>query len=75
MNIEHLRQSENTLKVLQLAEVSLKLCKCNFFSNTVQYLGHVMRSVKLSIADVHVMRLAGIQHPQKITEPWSFLAV
>ncbi len=39
---EHLRHVRDILQILKGAGLSLKLRKCNFFSDKVDYLGHVI---------------------------------
>ncbi len=47
---DHLRHVEEILYVLRGDGLSLKLRKCNFFKESVDYLGHVIRPGKLQVA-------------------------
>ena len=39
---EHLLHIRKVFKKLQLAKLSIKMSKCNFFSKEIQYLGHIL---------------------------------
>jgi Reverse transcriptase (RNA-dependent DNA polymerase) len=47
---EHLRHLDEVLCLPYRAGLSLKLSKCNFFRDTVSYLGHFIRPGKLEVA-------------------------
>ncbi len=47
---DHLRHVEEILYVLRGDGLSVKLWKCNFFKESVDYLGHVIRPGKLQVA-------------------------
>ena len=44
---EHIRHVDEVLTALKKAGVTLKMKKCTFFSDTVEYLGHVIKSGRL----------------------------
>lgn len=60
------------LKVLQNAGSSLKLRKCDLFSDTVKYLGQIISPGTLAIYKEHVKSLEKLQHSTTITELRSF---
>ncbi len=60
---EHLRHARDILQVLKGAGLSLKLRKCTFFSNKVDYLGHVIRPGRLEVATKNTAAIAGLQPP------------
>jgi Reverse transcriptase (RNA-dependent DNA polymerase) len=47
---KHLKHVNEALKLLGKAGLSLKLIKCHFFKEAVDYLGHVIRPGKLAVA-------------------------
>ena len=47
---QHLEHVAEFITALQEAGFSLKLKKCDFFKNKVDYLGHVVRPGKLAVA-------------------------
>ena len=71
----HLRHLDEVLHALQLAGVTLKLAKCNFFTDTVHYLGHVIRPGTLSIDEVVTKALREVAIPTTQTELRSFLGL
>ena len=72
---EHLEHVEEILRTLREAGVSLKIAKCEFFKNTVKYLGHVIKPGKLEVDAVATKALKGLKHPRTQTELRSFLGL
>ena len=72
---EHLKHVEQVLSVLRTAGLSLKLSKCNFFTDTVDYLGHVIRPGLLQVATKNTEAIKGFQHPKTQTNLRSFLGM
>lgn len=70
-----MKQVQNILAALPSAGVFLKLRKCNFFSDSVQYLCHVIKLGSLSAHDLQGKGLKGLQHPRNLTELRSFLGL
>lgn len=46
---DHTRHLDEVLTSLRSAGVSLKLKKCNFFTKTIKYLGHITRPGTLAV--------------------------
>jgi hypothetical protein len=57
------------------AELSLKLIKCHFFKEAVDYLGHVIRPGKLAVAEKNTAALRNAPVPKKRPELRSFLGL
>ena len=57
---------------LGLAGVSLKAPKCHVFKKSVDYLGHVIRPGRLSLAEKNTQALKQAKHPTTQTELHSF---
>ena len=71
----HLDHVEQILTVLHNAGVSLKLKKCNFFTDTVKYLGHIVRPGTLEVDLATVTALKQATYPKTQTEMRSFLGL
>ena len=72
---EHLRHLDEVLGLLYGAGLSLKLSKCNFFRDTVSYLGHIIRPGKLEVAVKNTEALKGAKPPTNQTQLRSFLGL
>lgn len=72
---EHIRHVDEVLTVLSDAGVSLKLKKCDFFTNRVDYLGHVIHPGKLEVASRNTDAIKGFQEPRTQTQLRSFLGL
>ena len=70
---EHLNHVNEILTLLRNAGVTLKLKKCDFFRNKVNYLGHVITPGKLSVATKNMEAFAEAKFPTNITQLRSFL--
>ena len=72
---DHLSHVREIMRVLQDAGITLKLKKCEFFTDSVKYLGHVIRPGQLSVDEVRVKSLKEAKHPTTQTELPSFLGL
>ena len=72
---EHSTHVQQVLKVLQDARLSLKLEKCNFFADSVDYFGHVIRSGLLAVAEKNTDAIKKAQKPTTQTELRSFIGM
>ena len=72
---DHLEHVEQVLSALYEANITLKIKKCVFFSNMVNYLGHIIRPGQLEIDNAHTAALREAQHPRTVTELRSFLGL
>ena len=72
---EHMPHLGVVLLRLYSAVMTLNLKKCLFFKETVDYLGHVIRPGKLSVAEKNKAALKYIKHPTTQTELRSFLGL
>jgi hypothetical protein len=71
----HLRHVDEALTLLREAGLSLKLAKCHFFKDTVDYLGHVIRPGRLGVAEKNTNALKRATLPRTQTELRSFLGL
>lgn len=65
---EHLDHISALVTVLRNVGITLKLRKCEFFTNTVQDLGHIIRSGRLKIEKDRMTSLAESQEPGTQTD-------
>ena len=72
---EHIQHVEEVLRVLRDAGLSLKLEKCQFFTDTVDYLGHVIRPGVLEVAEKNTATIKGFENPKTQTCLRSFLGM
>jgi Reverse transcriptase (RNA-dependent DNA polymerase) len=72
---EHARNLDEVLSLLYGAGLSLKLAKCAFFRDTVNYLGQVIRPGKLEVATKNTDALKTAKPPTTQTELRSFLGL
>lgn len=72
---EHLQHVKEILTVLQGAGLSLKLKKCSFFVQTVDYLGPVIRAGELHVVTKNTHAIAGFKDPRNQTQLLSFLGL
>jgi hypothetical protein len=71
----HMRHVDEALTLLERAGLSLKLAKCQFFKDTVNYLGHVIRPGRLGVAEKNTEALKSAPMPCTQTELRSFLGL
>lgn len=72
---DHLRHVDEVLSALKDAGVSLKGRKYHFFTETADYLGHVIRPGKLEVASRNTAALDGFREPSTETQLRSFLGL
>ena len=71
----HFAHVEDILKALGQAGITLKLSKCSFFTDTVKYLGHVIKPGTLQVDEVATMALKKASSPKTQTQLRSFLGL
>lgn len=71
----HLDHVYSVLQLLKDAGVTLQLKKCQFFTDNVDYLGHVIRPGKLQVADKTTEAIEGLKPPTTVTGIRSFLGL
>ena len=72
---EHIRHVDEVFTTLRQAGVTLKISKCRFFSDKVEYLGHIIRPGKLEVDRAHTASLRDAKPPTTKTELRSFLGL
>ena len=72
---EHFEHIQVVMKLCQAAGLSLKLRKCFFFQNKVDYLGHVVSPGKLAVSTKTCEDIKGQRIPSSITEIRAFLGL
>ena len=72
---DHLRDVDEVLTALREAGVSLKLAKCNFFTDTVRYFGHVIKPGTMEVEEASKRALKGLRPPRTGSELKSFLGL
>ena len=70
---DHLRDVDQVLDVLRHAGISLRFGKCLFFTDSVRYLGHIVRPGTLEVDQSHVRALREAEPPRTVSELRSFL--
>ena len=71
----HLKHVNEALHLLGKAGLSLKLIKCHFFKEAVNYLGHVIRPGKLAVAEKNTAALRNAlypRHKRNSVPSWAF---
>ena len=72
---EHVKHVQDVLNILQRAGFSLKLKRCNFFTKTVDYLGHVVKPSRLEMATKNTAAIEGFRKLETQTQLKSFLSL
>lgn len=72
---KHFNHVSTVLSLSKDAGVSLKLKKCSFFTDHVDFLGHIIRLGKLQVAETMTEAVHGLTEPSTITEMKSFLVI
>jgi Reverse transcriptase (RNA-dependent DNA polymerase) len=72
---EHARHLDEVLSILYGAGLSLKLAKCAFLRETVNFLGHIIRPGKLEVFSKTMDVLKTAKAPTTQTELRSFLGI
>lgn len=70
---KHIDHVEEVLTLLQGAGVALNLKTCFFFTDFINYLRHVLRRIRLDIANHTAGAIQGLKRPRNITKLCSFL--
>lgn len=72
-NLDHLDHVREVLKLLQAARMTLRLIKCFFMPQLVDYLGHVIYPGKLAVAIRTLDAFAVLKPPRTLSHLWYFL--
>ncbi|CAN8065809.1 unnamed protein product [Agarophyton chilense] len=72
---KHLTHVRDIMATLRDACVTLKMKNCDFFTDTVKYLGHVIRPGRVTIEETRVKSLKEAKEPRTQTELRSFLGL
>ena len=72
---EHLKHVDEVLEILRQAGMALKLKKCHFFTNSVNYLGHVIRPGTLEVSEKNIVAIRAAVPPKNQTQLRSFLGL
>lgn len=72
---KHVNHFKHMLTLPQRAGVTSKLEKCSFFTDTINYLGHVIRPRRLMIDADTADAIKKLKEPRIITELCSFLGL
>lgn len=73
--VEHIEQARTVLLLLHRAGVMLILSKCNFFSDEIDCLGHVMHAGQFGLASHATHAMQDISLPRNVTELKSFFGL
>ena len=74
-NQEHLNNLEEVLRRLMHHGITLKKEKCNFMSESVEYLGHVIDSQGLHVKQDKVDAIVNAPKPRNVTELRAYLGL
>ena len=72
---DHVQHVKEVLSTLKEVDFSLKLKKCEFFTQTVDYLGHVIHPGRLEVAKKNTEAVKNFKPPRNQTELRSFLGL
>ena len=72
---EHITHVDEVLSALRSSGVTLKIKKCRFFSDSVEYLGHIIRPGRLEVDNANTRSLRDAKPPTSKTEIRSFLGL
>lgn len=72
---EHIKQVEIVFKLIHQAGMTLKLKKCHFFTDAIDYLGHVITPGRLQVATKTDETVQTLKYPTTTTELRSFLGL
>lgn len=70
---QHIEYVRIVLSLLNSADVTLKIENCSFFTNIIDYLGHVVRSRRLVHTSCTAGAIRNLKPPSSVTEMRSFL--
>ena len=71
----HLAHVHQVLNIIREAGLALNIAKCNFFRNSVDYLGHVVLPGRLKVARRNTAAISKATFPHTQTELRSFLGM
>lgn len=72
---KHLQHSYKLLKLLKKAEMTIKMKKCSFFSETKDYLAYIVAPGKVHVATKTTAAIKALQYRAAATELWSLLGL
>ena len=67
---EHLKHLELVFKQFREAHIKLKISKCKFFKNEIEYLGHLVSGQGLSPMRQKIKVITDLAPTTNITEAW-----
>lgn len=70
---KHLQHIEKMLKLLSNTRTTIKLKKCSFISDTIDYLGHIIAGGKVHDATKTTKAIKSLQYPNAVSELRFFL--
>lgn len=70
---KHLQRIEKVLTLVNKAEMTRKMKKCSFVSETIDHLSHVIAPSKLHGASKNREVIKDLQYPTTVSEQWSLL--
>ena len=72
---EHLNYIDHVIGLLHNDGLSLKLNKCSFMEDKIEYLGHIITPGRLQVANKVVKAVQGVQLPKSKSDVRSFLGM
>ena len=72
---DHITHVDEVLTCLREAGITLKISKCTFFSDKINYLGHVIRPGRLEVDQANTQSLRDARPPTTKTQLRSFLGL
>lgn len=70
---DHIKHLDEVLQLLQACSISLKLRKCSFFREAVDYRGHILLHGRLAASKDSTSEIPGVVFPREKTQLRSFL--
>ena len=72
---EHLTHIQQVFKKLQTAHLSMKLSKCHFFTNEIQYLGHILSTKGIQPLSSKTQAIKYMYAPKMTKQVCTFLSL
>ena len=72
---EHLSHIKQVLEKLQAAKLSMKFSKCHFFTNEIQYLGHILSTKGIQPLPLKTQAFQNIHPPKTPKQVHAFLGL
>ncbi len=72
---DHIQHVDEVLTALREAGITLKISKCTFFSDKIEYLGHVIKPGRLEVDQANTKSLRDARPPTSKTQLRSFLGL